>query len=62
MGAGGAAAGGRAFVQLSALLYGTCLKQAVLATGRSHWASSGGAARLMFKGNAYVELAHLRLV
>jgi hypothetical protein len=41
-GGGAPAAGGsRAVVQLSALLYGTFLKQAVLATGKSQRSSSG---------------------
>jgi hypothetical protein len=37
----GGGGGSRAVVQLSALLYGTFLKQAVLATGRSNRAASG---------------------
>jgi hypothetical protein len=49
---GSALAGGggnHAVVQLSALLYGTFLKLAVLAIGRSHRAASGGAVGLRWQ-------------
>jgi hypothetical protein len=60
-GGGAPAAGGNpAVVQLSALLYGTFLKQAVLATGRSHRAASGGS-YFGIASNAKQQRCHLAM-